>query len=60
MGDLWRFQNTNNFRYEDEGIDIPNLSDLTELSTPEPLVQLIDKQSTLRTSQSDLSQVRLC
>ena len=45
------------FRYEDEGIDIPNLEDLTELNTPEPLVQLIDKQSTLRTSQSDLSQV---
>ena len=28
-----------------------------EICTPEPLIQLIDRQSTLRSSQSDLSQV---
>jgi len=44
-------------RYENENIDIPDLEDMTEICTPEPLIQLIDRQSTLRSSQSDLSQI---
>ncbi|XP_023340362.1 unconventional myosin-XVIIIa [Eurytemora carolleeae] len=44
-------------RYENENIDIPDLEDLTEICTPAPLVQLIDRQSTLRHSQGDLSQI---
>ena len=44
-------------RYESEQIEVPDLDDLTEICTPQPLIKLIDKQSMARASQSDLNQV---
>lgn len=41
-------------RYESEQIEVEGLDDLAELCTPAPLVALIDKQSTVRGSQTDL------
>ncbi len=44
-------------RYEAEQIEVGDLCELTETSnSPAPLVQLIDKQSVMRSSQADLSQ----
>jgi len=43
-------------RYESEQIEVPDLDDLTEICTPQPLIKLIDKQSMARASQSDLNQ----
>ena len=45
-------------RYEAEQINLPDLDYLSDISTPLPLVKLIDKQSMARASQSDLNQVR--
>ena len=45
------------WRYEAEQIEVADLGELTDLSSsPAPLVQLIDKQSVMRSSQADLSQ----
>ena len=43
-------------KYESEGISLPDLDYLTDISTPQPLVRLIDKQSMARASQADLNQ----
>ena len=45
-------------KYEAEQINLPDLDYLSDISTPQPLVKLIDKQSMARASQSDLNQVR--
>ena len=43
-------------RYEAEQVDVGELAELGELTSPAPLLQLIDKQSVMRSSQADLSQ----
>ena len=43
-------------KYEAEQINLPDLDYLSDISTPQPLVKLIDKQSMARASQSDLNQ----
>ena len=43
-------------KYEAENISLPDLDYLSDISTPQPLVKLIDKQSIARASQSDLNQ----
>merc|ERR550532_1374413 len=43
-------------KYEAEEIALPDLDYLSDISTPQPLVRLIDKQSMARASQSDLNQ----